>query len=231
MIHRLIFLSGLVLLFAAQPAEATAVESVRVGFAQPYSQPLSLLGTATHADPATYADPVREQVLQLLQSRDNQIKSILGPEGSEPTDEQRSVLKDLINGIIDFEAMARFALQATYDTIRTEQRNEFVSLFGTIIRDQSLVKLDIYRAQVRYDAVEQQGETVRVSTTATYQDVSTPVYYALARKADGWVITDFSIDDVSTAESYRRQFQSILRQRSFDALLESLRRRAARVTG
>lgn len=182
----------------------------------------------THSAFAVHLDPVRDQVIQLLKSRDTEIKSILGPEGTEPTDEQRTVLKDLINGIMDFDAMARYALQATYDTIRTEQRKEFVSLFGTIIRDQSLVKLDIYRAKVSYDSVDVDGNKVRVRTTATFEDVSTPVYYSMAKSAAGWVITDFSIDDVSTAESYRRQFQSILRQRSFDALLESLRRRAAR---
>ena len=43
-----------------------------------------------------------------------------------------------------------------------------------------------------------------------------------------WYFFVMDEEGISTAESYHRQFQSIIRQRGFDALLESLRRRAAR---
>lgn len=170
-----------------------------------------------------------ESILQLLRDRDDQIKRILGPEGAEYTPEQRGSLKEIINGIIDFSRMARYALDATYDTISAQDQAEFVSLFGAIIRDQSLNKLDIYRARVRYDSVQVEGTRATVSTTAEYEQVRTPVTYDMWLGQQGWVITDMVIDDVSTAESYRRQFQSIIRQRGFDALLGSLRKRAQRI--
>src|SRR6056297_2511604 len=72
----------------------------------------------------------------------------------ELLEERDQEIKDIINGIIDYESMASYALQETYDTLTTEQREEFVDLFATIIRDQSLNKLDIYRADVRYDAIK-----------------------------------------------------------------------------
>jgi len=50
----------------------------------------------------------------------------------------------------------------------------------------------------------------------------------MERRDSEWMITDMIIDEVSTVESYNRQFQSIIRQRGFDALMDSLRRRAAR---
>ena len=59
---------------------------------------------------------------------------------------QRDELKDIVNGIIDFNEMAKTALEVTYDTISVEERIEFVQLFSSIIRDQSLANLEIYRA-------------------------------------------------------------------------------------
>ncbi|MBO6793744.1 MAG: ABC transporter substrate-binding protein [Balneolaceae bacterium] len=167
-------------------------------------------------------------IQSLLEERDAEIKEILGPEGSEYSDEQRETLKTIINGIIDFEAMSKTALDDTYEEISEESRKEFVDLFSTIIRDNSLTKLDIYRAEVSYNEIEIEGEDALVQTMAELDDVRTPVNYKMKWKDGEWVIIDMSIDDVYTAESYHRQFQRIIARRGFDALMESLRKRAAR---
>ena len=168
----------------------------------------------------------RDEVRQLMESRDRQIKQLVGPEGTAHTDTQREQLKDIINGIIDYAAMARIALQSTYDEITPAQRTECVALFSSIIRDQSLNNMDIYRAQVAYDGITISGNSAIVNTTATLKDVRTSVSYTIEKRGSSWFITDMAIDNVSTAESYRRSFQNMIRRRGFDALLENLRRRA-----
>ena len=171
-----------------------------------------------------------EEIKAMLNERDAEIKELLGPSGSEYTQEQRDELKNIINDVIYYRAMAQFALGRTYDEISNEQREEFVSLFATIIRDNSLNRLDIYRAEVSYTSIRVDGDQAFVATIAELDDVRTTVDYQM-RSIDGnWMITDMTIDSVSTAESYNRQFQSIIRQRGFDALLQSLRRRAARAS-
>lgn len=175
-----------------------------------------------------FAQANSDKISKLLNERDQEIKELLGSEGSEYTDEQRSQLKDIINGIIDFRAMAKYALEDTYSNITDEQREEFVELFSSIIRDQSLNKLDIYRAKVTYESINVEENTARVETLAELDEVRTPVHYDMAYQNDEWVITDMVIDDVSTAESYNRQFQRIITRRGFDALMTSLRKRAAR---
>jgi phospholipid transport system substrate-binding protein len=169
-------------------------------------------------------------VRELLEERDKEIKTLLGPKGTEYTDQQRQELKNIINGIIDYTAMAEYALQVTYDTLSSEQRNEFVDLFSTIIRDQSLNKLDIYRAEVTYNDIEVKGNSAVVNTTAQLEKVRTPVIYHMQYEEpnDQWVVIDMVIDDVSTAESYRRQFQNIIRKKGYDSLVETLRKRAGR---
>jgi phospholipid transport system substrate-binding protein len=180
-----------------------------------------LLSISVHAQSIT-----AEQVRSMMNERDEQIKSLLGPEGNQLNDQKRSELRDIINDIIDYEAMARSALQSTFDTISQEQRTEFVQLFGDIIRDQSLNNLDIYRAQVLYDDIIVNGNSAIVKTTAILRDIRTSVNYDVEKRGGNWFIIDMSIDNVSTTESYRRSFQNVIRRRGFDALLDNLRRRA-----
>lgn len=176
----------------------------------------------------SFAQDTSDEIKTMLVQRDQVIKDLLGPKDSEYTNEQREDLKEIINGTIDFEEMAKQALGDTYDTISEESRVEFVDLFSTIIRDQSLNKLDIYRATVTYNKVDVDGEKANVETMAELDDIRTPVSYAMIQKNSDWVITDMIIDDVSTAGSYNRQFQRIIARKGFDSLMESLRKRAAR---
>lgn len=171
-----------------------------------------------------------DEIRAMLNGRDAEIKELLGPTGSEYTQEQRDNLKDIINDVIYYRAMAQFALGSTYNDISEEQREEFVSLFSTIIRDNSLNRLDIYRADVSYTNIRVDGLEAFVATIAELEDVRTEVDYQMRKINGNWMITDMTIDSVSTAESYNRQFQSVIRQRGFDALLQSLQRRAARAS-
>ncbi len=168
-----------------------------------------------------------EGIRTLLTERDDQIKELLGPEGQEYSDDQREDLKEIINGIIDFEAMAKTALADTYDEISTESRTEFIDLFSTIVRDHSMNKLEIYRAVVTYNSIEVEDGSALVKTMAELDEVRTPVDYKMVLEGNEWVITDMSVDDLWTAESYKNQFQRIIARRGFDALMDSLRKRAA----
>ncbi|MDZ7659810.1 ABC transporter substrate-binding protein [Fodinibius sp.] len=190
----------------------------------------ALLGLMFLSPTNSFAQLDSSTVRNLLEERDDEIKDLLGPKGTEYTQEQRDKLKDIINGIIDYRAMAQQALQATYDTLSTEQRSEFVDLFSTIIRDQSLNKLDIYRADVKYEQINVEDSSATVKTLAQLEKVRTPVSYEMKfnGKNDQWVVTDIIIDDVSTAGSYQRQFQNIIRKKGYDSLLETLRKRAAK---
>jgi phospholipid transport system substrate-binding protein len=169
-----------------------------------------------------------DEIKQLLINRDKQIKQLLGDEGSKYSVEQMSELKDIINGIIDYDSMAKIALQGTYDEITLEQKKEFVDVFGTIIRDQSLAKLDIYRASVTYESIEVTDTKAVIKTTASLKDVKTPVSYSMELKGKEWMIIDMQIDNVSTAESYQKSFQGVIKKKGFDALMKSLHKRAAR---
>jgi phospholipid transport system substrate-binding protein len=177
----------------------------------------------------TSQGPEDVQIRQMFEQRDKQIKQLIGTEGSTYDPQQRQKLQDIINNIIDFEAMGRRALAAAFDEAKPEQRKEFIDLFSRIIRDQSLKDLSIYRAKVEYTGITVEGTKARVTTMASLKDVHTPVIYDLERKNGKWVIVDMSIDNVSTAQSYYTSFQKLIKKKGFDGLLESLRKRVAEI--
>jgi phospholipid transport system substrate-binding protein len=190
--------------------------------------PVIMLVPLVKASGQTTAKNGQNEIKNLLVQRDNEIKDLLGPEGTKYTDQQKNKLKKIINDIVDYNAMAKVALQKTYDTLSVSQRKEFVNVFSQIIRDQSLNKLDIYRANVDYKNIAVNNDTAYVKTIATLKDVRTPVAYRMKKEDGKWFITDMIIDNVSTAESYKRSFQSYLRKKSYNSLLATLKKRAAR---
>lgn len=189
---------------------------------------LFLCGLSFSVPGNTMGQNESEELKKMLLERDAEIKQLLGPKGTEYTQEQRDRLKDIINGVIDYREMAKIALEGTYDTLSMQTQDEFVDLFSTIIRDQSLNRLDIYRADVTYNEITVTDGTAEVNTVAQLENVRTPVIYKMKQKDDEWVVVDMVIDDVSTAESYQRQFQNIIRKKGFDSLMETLRKRANR---
>ncbi|MBT8399036.1 MAG: ABC transporter substrate-binding protein [Rhodothermia bacterium] len=160
----------------------------------------------------------------MLQDRDAQIKRIIGAR-DDLSDKERETLKDVINGVIDFEAMSRSALGPHWEPLSSDQRDEFVNVFADIVRSQSLANLEVYRSKVTYDGIAVEGDRATVTTTTLYKDVPTKVVYTMSFHDGDWHVNDIVLDDVSTADGYARSFQSVVRKRGFDALMTSLVKR------
>ncbi|MEP0547115.1 MAG: ABC transporter substrate-binding protein [Rhodothermales bacterium] len=189
---------------------------------------LALLAFAFAAAPASAQSG---EIQQMLRQRDAEIKSILGPSGT-PTAAQREKLRDVVNGVIDFEAMAKGALGPFWSDLSVAQRTAFVDVFGGVVRAQSLADLDLYRARVTYGDVDVNGATALARTTARSGDVNAAVDYALAKKGNAWYVTDIVIDGTGTVEGYATSFQRVMKRQGAEAgyekLMTSLRKRLAR---
>jgi phospholipid transport system substrate-binding protein len=166
-------------------------------------------------------------IRQMLQTRDSEIKRILGDRDTFSA-EQKENLKNVINGIIDFETMGRNALGPHWDGLTAEQQSHFVEVFSDIVRSHSLSNLEVYRSRVTYDDIEVDDRRARVVTSTIYKDVPARVVYDMLFRRGDWYISDIILDDVSTTEGYSRSFQSVIRKRGFDALMSSLERRRER---
>lgn len=183
----------------------------------------SVLVDATFARQATEDQAIRS----MLEQREAEIKTILGDD-QELSDAQMEALRAAVNGMFDFGSMGREALGRHWDEVSAEQQQAFVDVFAEIVRYQSLADVDIYRAQVSYEDITVTGDEAHVVTTTVYRDVPTVVEYTLRRSGEDWLATDVILDEVSTVEGYSRSFQSYVRKKGFDALMENLNNRLER---
>ncbi|PSQ96417.1 MAG: ABC transporter substrate-binding protein [Bacteroidetes bacterium SW_9_63_38] len=187
---------------------------------------LLLVGGPARGSWAQDQSSTQEDIRTMLEDRNQEIKSILsGSTAKNYSQAQRDRLKDLINGVLDFRAMAATALGTHWDTLSTDRRDRFVEVFRDVVRAQSMSDLGVYNSAVTYDQITVQGDSAYVRTTTTYEGRTTPVEYILARRDTTWKAEDIIVDEVSTAEGYARSFQSVMRKRGFKALMGALEKK------
>lgn len=184
---------------------------------------VALLLAVSFGQPALAQSDTALGIRSLLEERDQEIKQLLSVESLADT--QREQLKDLINGVIDFEAMGETALGPHWGDLTANQKEEFVAVFSDIVRSQSVSDLDVYRSSVAYADISVDGTKAVVETVTSYKGTDTPVVYEMHKAAQGWMVTDIILNDVSTAQGYARSFQGLIRKRGFDVLMEKLRAR------
>lgn len=198
--------------------------SIRTGLVAALIMMMSVPALAQQETAPNDEDAIRD----MLEQRDAEIKSILDGDRENFTKEQRDELMTLVNGVIDFRAMGQHALGSFWDDLSSEQRNKFVDVFRDVVRLQSMGDLDVYNSDVSYERIDVEGDSAFVRTLTRYQGTQTPVDYVLARDNDTWLAQDIIVDEVSTANGYARSFQSVMRRRGFDALMNSLEQRRER---
>ena len=189
---------------------------------------LVLTVAASPLQPVQAQDNSADAIQQMLEERDRQIKSILQGDTTF-TAQQREELKTLINGVIDFRAMAQQALGPFWADLSDAQRTEFVDVFQDIVRSQSMADLEVYNSEVTYNTIDVSGDSAFVRTATQYRGTSANVEYVLHREDGTWLAEDIIVDEVSTAESYARSFQTVVRKRGFDALMDSLRKKREQI--
>jgi len=189
---------------------------------------LVLTVAASPLQPVQAQDNSADAIQQMLEERDQQIKSILQGDTTF-TAQQREELKTLINGVIDFRAMAQQALGPFWADLSDAQRTEFVDVFQDIVRSQSMADLEVYNSEVTYNTIDVSGDSAFVRTATQYRGTSANVEYVLHREDGTWLAEDIIVDEVSTAESYARSFQTVVRKRGFEALMNSLREKREQI--
>ena len=186
---------------------------------------LLVLGTLLLWAPLVVAQDAETEVRTLITQRDQEIKAAVRGMKEDPG--LQEVARSLINDQIDFEEMGRLSLGRYYEDISEQQRQDFVEVFGEIVRSQSLGDLSVYEAPVTIGTVVVRDNKASVSTVAEIRGTDVEVSYQLHRKGDKWWLYDIIIDGVGTVEGYSVSFQTYVRKRGFDAFMQSLRKRLA----
>jgi phospholipid transport system substrate-binding protein len=167
------------------------------------------------------ADAIRSRNLQVQQIlRAHPGDTVKGP------DQER--LKDVINGLIDFEELSKRALGRNWDARTDAQKAEFVSVFRDLVRASSVRKLSVHRADsIQYRPAQVNGGQATVTTIAWKDRKSAEIVYYMHQVGGEWKAWDVVVDGSSTMRTYRDSFTKEINSSSYDAMFARLKDRLA----
>lgn len=185
---------------------------------------LSLLLSLAGPAPARCAEKTPEEsVSDLLQQKIDKVLSIL--EDSELSEEKRKKeVMAVIEPVIDFPLMAKLTLgKNNWNRLSQNQQDEFVDRFVERLKASYLDKTALYSDQeVSYGKAEEKGGKVHVPMEIETGDEAAQVLYKFYPKGSEWRVYDVAINGVSLIQSYRSQFNEILRHGTVEDLLHEL---------
>jgi phospholipid transport system substrate-binding protein len=139
---------------------------------------------------------------------------------------RRLMLEEVIAGRFDYTEMSKRALAADWTPLTETQRTEFVELFKRFLSDRYAEKIEGYSGeQVRYLLERIEGTYAEVRTELRSDKTDIPMDYRLFLKEGRWHAYDIIVDGVSLVKNYRSQFQKIIRESSYEELVNKLRDR------
>jgi|GEM_PF-1158848 len=137
-------------------------------------------------------------------------------------------LLEIINRVTDFETISQRVIQRFCKKLTQPQCETFDRVFQRLLRVSSLKKMGRYRAD-RFDYLseEMKEKTAIVKTIAYYKEEKAQLDYYLEFKDEKWMIVNYVVDDIDTIRNYKKQFMRLFAKKTFDQVMERLRKKIA----
>ena len=144
-----------------------------------------------------------------------------------PAAERRDRLLQVVSPHFDFADMARSSLGAHWKELSPPQQEQFVQTFTAFMEDAYLNQLDSYSGET----IEFVGQTMNaaddaeVSTRVIETNHQDPITldYRVKRAGGNWKVYDVVIDSISITANYRNQFNRVINDRGYNALMNEMR--------
>jgi len=164
----------------------------------------------------------------VVKKKDSELRAMLQAQRKSPTPERTQQLKVLINSLFDFEELARRAIPSrTWKEASEEQKSRFVAEFRRMVENQSVKQLDAYTSDSsRYESPVINGEKGEVTARVWNKKQMAVLVYKMNYVNGQWRAWDLVIDDLSTMRNYRDQFSKILKEKSFEQLITTIKEKA-----
>ena len=174
--------------------------------------------------PVMHAGDV-EDINSMVKKKVAVIFDLLGKQDIEKNERNEKIVGEL-NEIMDFKLAAYLSLGKHWKKISKTQKKEFVETFQQYINNYIVEKIDLYTNQkidigdskiVKKGRAELEigilsgGETLQVN------------FKLRKNKKKEWRVYDVDIEGVSLITTFRSQFSGVLKNSSFEELLEKLK--------
>lgn len=143
---------------------------------------------------------------------------------------RRQMLEKVVGERFDYREMSRRALGAPWNNLAEKEKEEFVSLFETLLVNTYADKIESYSGQgVHYIKEQTEKDYAEVRTKVLTGKTDIPLDYRLLHRDSTWRVYDVVVDGVSLVNNYRGQFTKILRTSSYADLVDQLRKKSDKI--
>lgn len=172
---------------------------------------------ATGSEVTDQVRAIIDEVIEVL--RDPALK------GSDKKEERRDKIREKVQRLFTFEYMAKRSLGKHWRKRTDEEKKEFVKVFGRLIENSYIGKLEAYTDErVLYEKEIMKKKAAEVRTkVVTKKGTEIPINYRLIQREGRWMVYDVVIEGVSMVMNYRTQFNEALRSAPFEELVARLR--------
>lgn len=178
------------------------------------------VGLAIAGPPTDALKGTIDEVLKILHDKDMKLPA--------KADERRQLLEKVVGERFDYPEMSRRALGAPWNTLSDNDRQEFVSLFKSLLVRTYADKIETYSGEgVQYINERTEKDYAEVRTKVLTGKTDIPLDYRLLNKSGDWRVYDVVVDGVSLVNNYRGQFTKILRSSGYPELIEQLRKKSS----
>lgn len=150
--------------------------------------------------------------------------------------QRQKQLQEAIYPRFDFREMAKRSLGVHWRDRTSQEQEEFVSLFTTLVAQSYSKSLDAYTDE-KIDYIKEETDTqIAIVSTRIVNEkgrLDIPIDYKLIDRDGDWKVYDVVIEDVSMVSNFRSQFNSIIQTSSYTELVRKMRfkRNVERVPG
>ena len=163
-----------------------------------------------------------------LKQQNDRIDKLLKQKRAGADGAAKEEMRSIVNGLLDYEELSKRALANHWGEITAAQQAEFVKTLRELIEKNYLKQLQtnldyevIYKGETGTADDASVSTLVKIRTKGKSTD--TPIDYKMKKVGERWLVYDVITDDVSMVKNYRQQFNKIISNEGFDALLKKMR--------
>ncbi len=138
-------------------------------------------------------------------------------------------IQQIINEVFDFNELSRRTLGRDWKKFKPDQQKEFIGLFEQILQNVYADRILAYTSEKIEFGKETELKKGRVeveSYIVTLDNKRIPLFYRLTNKSGQWRVYDVVIEGISMIKNYRGQFREILKTKTPEDLLKTMRKKA-----
>jgi phospholipid transport system substrate-binding protein len=178
---------------------------------------LLLMGVTSVVEAGEPLEKVRQTINNVLDVLSNQ---------ALPEQKRKAKIRAAVLQRFNFEEMAKRALSRHWQERTPEEQEEFLQLFTDLLENSYIDKIEQSEGKedINYTEETLEDGNASVQTEIVQQgDQNIDVEYRLLKRNGDWQVYDVVIESVSLVNNYRTQFNKILLQESYEALIKKMK--------